>query len=72
MRSKLEITESMIMSDPDRALSTVLGLRELGVKISVDDFGTGYSSLANLRHLPVNELKITGPSSHRCSRIRAT
>jgi diguanylate cyclase len=54
----LEITESMIMSDPDRALATVKALRELGVKISVDDFGTGYSSLANLKQLPINELKI--------------
>jgi diguanylate cyclase (GGDEF)-like protein len=54
----LEITESMIMSDPDRALETVTRLRELGVCISVDDFGTGYSSLANLKRLPINELKI--------------
>ena len=54
----LEITESMIMSDPDRALATVRRLRELGVRISVDDFGTGYSSLSNLKHLPINELKI--------------
>jgi diguanylate cyclase (GGDEF)-like protein len=55
---QLEITESMIMSDPERALDTVTRLRELGVKISVDDFGTGYSSLANLKTLPVNEVKI--------------
>jgi diguanylate cyclase (GGDEF)-like protein len=54
----LEITESMIMSDPDRALDTVTRLRELGVQISVDDFGTGYSSLSNLKRLPINELKI--------------
>jgi len=54
----LEITESMIMSDPDRALDTVTRLRELGVCISVDDFGTGYSSLSNLKRLPINELKI--------------
>ncbi|HEY2259515.1 MAG TPA: EAL domain-containing protein [Solirubrobacteraceae bacterium] len=55
---QLEITESMIMSDPDRALTTVTRLSGLGVRMSVDDFGTGYSSLANLRRLPINELKI--------------
>jgi EAL domain-containing protein (putative c-di-GMP-specific phosphodiesterase class I) len=55
---QLEITESMIMSDPDRALTTVTRLSDLGVRLSVDDFGTGYSSLANLRRLPINELKI--------------
>jgi EAL domain-containing protein (putative c-di-GMP-specific phosphodiesterase class I) len=55
---QLEITESMIMSDPDRALATVTRLSKLGVRMSVDDFGTGYSSLANLRRLPINELKI--------------
>jgi predicted signal transduction protein with EAL and GGDEF domain len=54
----LEITESMIMSDPDRALATVTRLRSLGVHISVDDFGTGYSSLSNLKRLPINQLKI--------------
>jgi diguanylate cyclase (GGDEF)-like protein len=54
----LEITESMIMSDPERAMATVRRLSDLGVQFSVDDFGTGYSSLANLRDLPINELKI--------------
>jgi diguanylate cyclase (GGDEF)-like protein len=55
---QLEITESMIMSDPDRALSTVTRLSGLGARLSVDDFGTGYSSLANLRKMPIDELKI--------------
>ena len=55
---QLEITESMIMSDPDRAVATVMRLSALGVHMSVDDFGTGYSSLANLRRLPIDELKI--------------
>jgi diguanylate cyclase (GGDEF)-like protein len=55
---QLEITESMIMSDPDRALGIVSGLSDLGVRLSVDDYGTGYSSLANLRRLPIDELKI--------------
>ncbi|HEX4009606.1 MAG TPA: EAL domain-containing protein, partial [Solirubrobacteraceae bacterium] len=55
---QLEITESMIMSDPDRALATVSRLSDLGMRLSVDDFGTGYSSLANLRKMPIDELKI--------------
>jgi EAL domain-containing protein (putative c-di-GMP-specific phosphodiesterase class I) len=55
---QLEITESMIMSDPDSALNNVTRLSDLGVQLSVDDFGTGYSSLANLRRLPIDELKI--------------
>jgi diguanylate cyclase (GGDEF)-like protein len=55
---KVEITESMIMSDPDRSRAIVMKLRDAGLRISVDDFGTGYSSLANLKRLPINELKI--------------
>ncbi len=55
---QLEMTESMLMSDPDRTLETVVRLRDLGVQVAVDDFGTGFSSLANLKRLPINELKI--------------
>jgi EAL domain-containing protein (putative c-di-GMP-specific phosphodiesterase class I) len=54
----LEITESAFMHEVERATANVERLRVPGVRFSIDDFGTGYSSLAQLRRLPVDELKI--------------
>ncbi|MFD8722679.1 putative bifunctional diguanylate cyclase/phosphodiesterase [Streptomyces sp. NPDC059629] len=55
---QLEITEHVLLEDPQRAADTLAGLHGHGVKMSLDDFGTGYSSLVHLRRLPVSELKI--------------
>ena len=57
-RLTLEITESGVMADPNRAIALLERLAATGVKLSVDDFGTGYSSLSYLRRLPVHEVKV--------------
>ena len=54
----LEITESSIISDPDRTIAVLQRLHDLGVRLSIDDFGTGYTSLSYLRRLPVQEVKV--------------
>ena len=55
---EMELTESMIMRDPQAAVATMRQFKDLGVSLSLDDFGTGYSSLNYLRRFPVDSLKI--------------
>ena len=54
----LEITESVIITHPDRAVATLVKLKQMGVSITIDDFGTGYSSLSYLTRLPIQGVKI--------------
>ena len=57
-RLELEVTETALVRDLDRALATLRRIKMLGVRIAMDDFGTGYSSLSNLRAFPFDKIKI--------------
>ena len=71
---ELEITESVIMLDPERARTVLEALRRLGLRIAIDDYGTGYCALAYLQDLPVDELKLdrsfAARVSHGCAQCR--
>lgn len=68
---EFEVTESLVMQDPDKAAELLKQIRALGCTVALDDFGTGYSSLASLRSLPLDVLKIDKSLIHDVAIVRA-
>jgi len=64
---ELEITESTLMHDVDKAIRTLKAFRDMGVRLAIDNFGTGYSSLSNLTQFPIDTIKIDGSLIHDLS-----
>jgi len=64
---ELEITESTLMHDVDKAIHTLKAFRDMGVRLAIDNFGTGYSSLSNLTQFPIDTIKIDGSLIHDLS-----
>ena len=69
---ELEITEGILIDDPEFALQCLAHWKQLGVRIAMDDFGTGYSSLSYLSRLPVDRLKVDKSLIHRMVSDRKT
>jgi diguanylate cyclase (GGDEF)-like protein len=55
---ELEVTEGVVVNNPERALATLQAIKRMGVRLAIDDFGTGYSSLGQLKRFPIDTLKI--------------
>jgi EAL domain-containing protein (putative c-di-GMP-specific phosphodiesterase class I) len=55
---ELEITESMVMHNPERLIPILTKIKAMGIRLAIDDFGTGYSSLSQLRNFPIDSIKV--------------